>query len=72
MRVIRNVIPTVYQMRIKQMMEDVGFPWGYLKESHTERQMKCETDFLTQMGVKGSHICFMMLKQILTQSFVIS
>jgi len=25
MRVIRNVIPTVYQMRIKQMMEDVGF-----------------------------------------------
>ena len=32
MRVIRNVIPTVYQMRIKQMMEDVGFPWGYLKD----------------------------------------
>ena len=72
MRVIRNVIPTVYQMRIKQMMEDVDSLGVILRMSHTERLMKCETDFLTQMGVKGSHICFMMLKQILTQSFVIS
>ena len=32
MRVIRNVIPAVYQLRIKQMMLDVGFPWGYLED----------------------------------------
>ena len=53
MRVIRNVIPTVYQMRIKQMMEDVGFPWGYLKDVTYRETDEVRNRFPNANGSQG-------------------
>ena len=72
MRVIRNVIPTVYQMRIKQMMEDVGFPWGYLKDVTYRDTDEVRNRFPNANGSQGFAHLFYDAEQILTQSSVIS